>query len=264
MRPTLVWLLGLCLCACSGSGGSPGPGSPVDLDHVLELHSEARGGKQAIESVHALRLRVDIEEPTFSVHGVYVATRDGHMRVDIYDGETLVFVEALGPEGGWQWSAGGEVRSLSVEGEAALRRGVLGNLYGLHEWPAHDVSLSLVQSDEASAGNYWLVDAVEKDGFTRRLRIDRQSHLVVRSSEVSALHPDMDATPIAQYTEHGEWALERGVLMPRFTRRVDEASGETVQTARVRGIELRVAGEMLPEWARTPHFEPRIPSVAVP
>ncbi|ANM31350.1 hypothetical protein ABI59_19880 [Acidobacteria bacterium Mor1] len=262
MRSMLLLLFGVCLCGCSE--GASGPGDAAELDRILELHAEARGGKLAIESIRALRLEVEIEEPTFSVHGTYVATRDGYMRVDIYDGDSLVFVEALGPAGGWQWNAGGDVRPLSSEGEAALRRGLLGNLYGLHEWPAHDVSLTLVPAQSGPATDYWVVDAVEASGFTRRLRIDKQSHLVVRSSEVSALHPDMDATPIAQYTERGDWELHRGVLLPRFTRRVDRATGETVQTARARRIELLSAAETAPGWARPAYFEPRKPTPAAP
>jgi len=90
---------------------------------------------------------LEITEPGFTVRGDYVATREGYMRIDIYSGD-----EALGPDGGWQLLQGETVSTdLSADEERALRRGLIGNLYGLHKLAGLDYELSLAGT---RAGKY--------------------------------------------------------------------------------------------------------------
>jgi hypothetical protein len=70
------------------------------------------------------------------------------MRIDVFAGEDRVFTEALGPEGGWQMFGDGTIADLSEDGDAALRRGVIANLYGLHELPALGYTLNFLGASE--------------------------------------------------------------------------------------------------------------------
>jgi hypothetical protein len=223
------------------------------LDRLLSLNAQARGGAARFEALQALRLEVHLKEPTFEVTGTYAATRDGHVRVDVYAGEQRVFSEALGPSGGWQWHGGKQkTLPLSQEGEAALRRGLVSNLHALYAWPRHGYQLSLALDGKKT---HSVVVAAEPEGFTKRLWIDRQSHLVTRVYEFSALHPDVDSTPTEQYSMVLEWMSVSGVQIPRIIEKIDATTGEVIQRSTVLSAQLNFAGGTQPEWNNASYFE---------
>jgi len=218
----LAGILGLVACASE---------RPVTLQALIEQHTVARGGARAIENVHSIRVSLEITEPEFTVRGEYVATRNGHARVDIYANGERVFTEALTIEGGWQLRKGEtEATDLSEDGRRALLRGLIGNLYGLHELPALGYRLSLAGQVSLDGGEYWAIDQLAPDGFSKRLYIDRQTMLVVRERETTALHPDIEAERTDQVTFIDDYAAVGGVLFPRRTVKRDVATGNILQT----------------------------------
>lgn len=228
---------------------------PAALERILERHTDARGGATAVERVRTLRLELEISEPEFTVRGVYVATRDGYVRIDIYADGERVFTEALGPGGGWQLRQGETTPApLSPEGERALRRGLVRNLYGLHEVQGLDYELVL---EGGSSGEHVTLVETAPDGFTRELLIDRRSALVAAAVETKALHPDVDPTETRQETrfliheEHG------GVLWPMKSETVDLESGETIASVRVLSVEVNPDVE-------ADYFAPGPPTVPEP
>jgi hypothetical protein len=242
---------------------SPGVGAagadPARLDELLSLNAKARGGKARFEALRALRLELQLEEATFEVKGIYVATKDGYMRVDIYSGDRRVFTEALGPQGGWQWREGdGEVSRLTDVAEGALRRGLVSNLYASYQWPEQGYRLSLVEErkEESGSAPAPVLIAEESDGFTRQLRIDPSTHRVDRAYETSALHPDLDPAKTAQYSVTREWMTVEGIDIPRSIEKIDEASGEVIQRSTVLAASLALADRALPAWARPAQFDP--------
>ena len=211
----------------------------VSVDQLVERHTESRGGKQAIENVHSLRFILEITEPGFTVCGDYVATRDGFMRIDIYSGNERVFTEALGADGGWQLLQGATVPTdLSEDGEKALKRGLIGNLYGLHELSAFNYTLSFSETEAEDAKNFWTIDQVGPDGHSKRLFMDKASFLITRTLDTSALHPDLDKTKSRTETRYTDFEAFGGVLYARLTEKVDTASARVVQTVMVKEIHI--------------------------
>jgi len=218
----LVSILGFSACASE---------RPASLETVIEQHTAARGGAEAIENVHSIRVSLDIVEPEFTVRGEYVATRNGHARVDIYADGERVFTEALTTVGGWQLRQGETVAAdLSEDGRQALLRGLIGNLYGLHELPALGYRLSLAGQVPVDNSEYWAIDQLAPDGQSKRLYIDMQTMLVACERETSALHPDIDAERSDQITFIDDYAETGGVLFPGRTVKRDIATGEILQT----------------------------------
>jgi len=84
------------------------PVHATELDSILSENARAQGGAQ-LADIQAVRIKLHIQEPTFEVEGVYTATREGRMRIDIYAGGQRVFAEGLmdGPEGvcAWEWTS---------------------------------------------------------------------------------------------------------------------------------------------------------------
>lgn len=214
----------------------------VTINSLIESHTDSRGGKDAIENVQSLRLGLEITEPGFTVRGDYVATRDGYMRVDIYSGDERVFTEALGPDGGWQLLQGETVfTELSEDGEEALRRGLVGNLYGLHELSDLGYKLTLAGTVTRGAENFWAIDQIAPNGFFKQRLMDKSSFLIVREVERSALHPDLDSTKMPQETLFMNYKASAGVLFSRRTEKIDSATGAILQKVVVKKVQINPA-----------------------
>lgn len=234
MRQTLPALFLLVIAACSESPQQP---TLPTLEELLANHTEARGGAAAIEAVQTVTVELEIVEPDFTVTGTYVATRGGHMRIDIFAGGNRVFTEALGPDGGWQMFGDGRVADLSADGHKALVRGVAGNLFGLHERAALGYQLELFGEITHDGKTYYELEEVAPDGFSRRLYMDPVSYQITRDLETSALHPDIDATKARKETHSMDFragsAGEPVYANKQETRDMD--TGALMQTTTITG-----------------------------
>jgi hypothetical protein len=161
------------------------------------------------------------------------------LRIDIYSGNERVFTEALGPGGGWQLVQGATVATdLSEDGEKALTRGLIGNLYGLHELSKLNYTLSLSEIEAEDAESSWAIDQVGPDGHSKRLFMDQSSFLITRTLDTSALHPDIDATQSQTETRYADFETSSGVLFARLTEKIDTATAQVVQTVVVKEIDV--------------------------
>jgi len=228
----------LLLCTVSLAAGCQWVAAP-GLPGLIDRHTASRGGREAIETVQSVRFDLQISEPGFTVRGDYRANRDGFMRIDIYAGEERVFTEALGPDGGWQLlQAPAKPTRISQEGENILKRGLVGNLYGLHELQGLGYELSFAGRIIRDGQEFWAIDQTAPDGFSKRLFLDKSSYLVVRESEDSALHPDIDQTKTAQETRIDDYSVSNGVWFPGRSEKLDLASGEIIQTVIVKSVQV--------------------------
>ena len=203
------------------------------LEDIISKHTEARGGASAIEAIKAIRVKLEIIEPNFTVTGDYVATRDGFMRIDIYAEGERVFTEALGPDGGWQMFADGRIEGLSEDGEKALQRGVVSNLFGLHEREAHGHNLQLAGDIELDGKTFIGLVETAPDGFEKTLFLDPENYLVVHGMEVSALHPDIDPAKQQFLTVNSAFSTIDGVVFSDMEEKYDRNTGDVVQRSRV-------------------------------
>ncbi|GJL92981.1 MAG: hypothetical protein DHS20C04_26400 [Hyphococcus sp.] len=213
----------------------------MTLDRLLDAHAQARGGKAALESINSVDVTLEIVEPDFSLTGHYRASRDGMMRIDVYAGDDRVFTEALGPDGGWQMFGDGKVADLSPDGDDALRRGVIGNLYGLHELPSLGYELKLIGSNERNGGSFWEIEKTAPDGFSEHLFFDKDTFLIASSVNTSALHPDIDSTEVRQETFYFDYQKVGGVLFSNRSEKRNLDTGDVMQTSAITSRRINVA-----------------------
>ncbi len=226
-RPAFLLILSLfAISACAQQ-------SDMTIENLLDRNADARGGKAAIEAVNTVEIDLHIVEPKYNFTANYRATRDGFMRIDVFADGTRVFTESLGPNGGWQMFGDGDLDALTPEGESALERGVIGNLYGLHELPSLGYTLELIGAAERNGGQYWEVEKTAPDGFSEHLFFDKDTFLVVSSIETSALHPDIDLTEVRQETFNIEHRETAGVLFGSKTEKRNLETGDIMQTVTV-------------------------------
>lgn len=211
----------------------------MTLQTLLDRNAEARGGAQAIESVHAIDLDLEIAEPKFTVTGRYRATRDGKMRIDIFADGERVYTEALGPDGAWQMKRGETTGAPeSAAGAAALKRGIAGNLYGLHELRGLGYRLNFTGTQNRAGEDYWVIEKVAPDGLSETLYLDKDAYLVAREIETSALHPDIDSTLARFETLKLDYQDTGGVLFARKSEKRNLDTDEVVQTTLVKAVHI--------------------------
>lgn len=163
----------------------------IDISTLIARHTEARGGATALESVHAIQVRRDVDEAGRRLSTHYVATRDGRMRLDVFEDGRLVFSQGNNGTFAWQRTGSrGQSEVMPVWALAAVQRAVRHNLFALHELVAGGSTLTLAERDAEESPLHWVVDATDPDGYKRRLFIDRRNFLITRIQEHSAVNPD--------------------------------------------------------------------------
>lgn len=230
----------LLLTACARE---PSEIAPIasDLAALLDQHAEARGGKSAIEAIQSVSVTLEITEPTFTVSGYYRASRAGQMRIDIFDAGQKVFTEALEPDGGWQMFDDGTVSDLSTDGASALQRGLINNLYGLHELPGLGYDLDLIGSTERNNSTFWEIKITAPGGFSEHVFLDKDTFLISSKVETSALHPDLDPEKTHQETFFTDYRETGGVLFSHKSETRNIETGGLMQTAIVTSHDVNMA-----------------------
>lgn len=227
-----------CLAALSLFILAPVQAAPASLEELIARHTEAIGGREAVERVKAVQVELTIVEPQFKVEGVYRADRQQRMRIDIYADGKRVFTEAYDGRGAWQMGADGAKQSVSAMGAAALRNGVLlpGKLFGLHEQQSIGNRLELLGRERVDDIHYHVIGVTTATSDHIRLYINPSNWLIERTRVRKALHPDVDPTVKWLETRFSDFRATAGVLRPYQSVEVDLESGAVVQSTSVKEI----------------------------
>lgn len=212
------------------------------LPEVLAQHQKALG-----EPLRSVQLDLSITEPTLDVTARYLASRASGMRIDVYADGIHVFSEGLDENGGWRLSANdSDKKPINEDGERALRHGLVGNLYGLHERRALGYKLSYDGHRTLDNKPYWRVSSVAPDGYTEIFFINARTGLIDRKQEVSALHPDRETgvRETVTYFSNYQWLGKHRLSLALEKR--DVTSGQLLQQVTVTRAE---ANPRLPETA---------------
>ena len=212
---------------------------PATLDEIIARNTEAMGGREKIESVQTVEVRLHIEDPGFEVDGVYRAARPGRMRIDIMAAGKPVYMERFDGEKGWQWS-GKEEKEEGAVPTAALRHGVElpGNLFGLHEMQKRGHRLEFGGRELIDGVEYYLLRVTFADGSETSLFVDPQSWRITRRRDVRALHPDVDPTPTTIESRKSDWRQVDGVWFAFAGEDVDLRTGQVIESMRVAEIKV--------------------------
>jgi len=211
----------------------------MKLESILDNHIQALGGRAVVENLRSIRIEFHLEEPTFTVNGVYCATRKDQMRVDIFADGERVFSEGLDGTQGWQLHQNDESsQPTSPAGTRALKRGIENHLFGLHELLAQGHALSLQGKETIGKADYFVVQINYADGDAAWRYINAATWRVERSQMHAALHPDVDPTETTLETRYADFREVDGLVRPFQDTQVDLTTGETVQTTTVKIISL--------------------------
>ncbi len=218
------------------AGAAP---AQLSLADVLRRHSQAMGGRKAIERVRSVEIDLHIVGQGFEVDGRYRADRQGRMRIDVLDGGQRVFTEAYDGREAWQQGeTGSQAQVQGPAGAAALRHGIEWNLFGLHELAARGHKLELLPCRSLDGVEYYVVRVVLSDGFASERYIDPASWLVTRVRETRALHPDVDPKPVTLETRISDFRRVGGVLRGFRSEQSDVDSGKLLETVTLKDVQV--------------------------
>lgn len=214
----------------------------LSMDEILALHTRARGGRDAIESVRSIQMEVTITEPAFSAEGLYVATRDGDMRTDVRVGGERVYTEALDRGRTWSRSQGDRTAAVpgSDAGAAALRHGVESplKLFGLHEMPARGHTLKPAGRLAIDGTDYYVIEATLADGYQTTYFVNPTTWLIERERQNRPLHVDNDPTPEWIETTFTDYRTVAGVQYPFHQVERQIPTGAVLATTTVGSIAI--------------------------
>ena len=234
----MLRLIAIALIGAGACTATLANAAPIALEQVIERHTEAIGGRRAVERVRSLQYALTIVEPQFTVDGIYHADRKLRMRIDVYVEGKRVFTEAYDGHNAWQMGDDAVAHEATAKGAAALRNGILlpGKLFGLHESGLTGIKLELVGSEKLDGTNFHVVKLTAAQGDTTWLYINPETWLIDRTRVRKALHPDVDPTEKLLETRFSDYRKVDGVLRSFKQVELEVDTGNVIQTTTVKEI----------------------------
>lgn len=222
------------LCALLALGNAP---KAPTLAQVIARHTRARGGRKALDRVHAKLVALTISENGQSYDARYQCVADPAWRIDIYANGKHVFCEGLDAQGPWLWPGNTPAPRDAVPD--ARRTGIQGiefHLYGLHRFPARGHALSLEEPQAIDGVTYQVVKVTMRDAYETYLFINPETWLIDRRRDERAPHPDVDPTRKFIEKRYADYRPVSGVMTAFEETQIDLVTGATINIARVQGM----------------------------
>ena len=239
LRTTLgTWLAVASAIAALGACAGRVPADP--LAEIIARNTQARGGSEAIARAKAVRMRMRIVEPKYTLDGVYRATRDRRMRIDVYMGGTRVYSEGYDGRRAWELQADAvHAQDSSPAGAAALRHGLEypTNLWGLAEVGVRGNHLSYQGRELIDGISYQVLEFALADGFTTYFYVNPDTWLIERQRDQRALHPDAEASMKWIEQRFGDYRRVDGRQVAFRSEQHDLRSNTLLQTSTVTQVE---------------------------
>jgi len=232
------------LCVALLAGTPAPPRQAPTVDEVISRHTAAVGGRRALEAVHSVSFTLRITEPHSAIDAVYVADRQGRMRIDVYAGGQRRYSEGYDGRAAWAWHHGaiqGEAESAAAT--AALRHGVQlpGKLFGLHELRGRGIAIDLAGREALAGTDYFVLRLTFPDGFATHLYVNPETFLIERQRDRRAVHPDLDARATWLETQYSDFRTVGGTVHAFRDQQIDVRTGEVLSTTDVRSLQVNVA-----------------------
>ena len=217
----------------------------LSRDELLAKYVQARGGYEAIESQHALRIISIHHEGKWNPTFDYRVMKPGYMWIAaIYD-DGVIIREGFDGERGWEkW---GDKPAEYVGGDAhkGVNQGAVSpvHLYGLHHMESLGAEVKLLGCEILDGTEYYVLKVVSAFGTDIDYYINAKSYLLERSRTTRPLHPTQDPTPILVEERWTDFRAVDGVLHPFAFSQWDVNKNERLTWLEILGISRLDAAE---------------------
>lgn len=230
-------LIGGALATASAALVTDAAAAQLSLGQVLALHTRARGGAGALDAITGVRSAIELHEGGMNHKGGYLALKEGRMRVDVFMGSARMYSEGIDSRGAWEWAEGKAPTASAAQGAAALRHGVLYNLYGLHAYPSLGHRLRLIGRERIEGIDYYVIEAKLSDGAVNNFYINPRTWMIDRTRNNRAYHPALDSGNTWVESQFSHYAHVRGVKVSMEGRDVNLHKNKVLATSRALHIE---------------------------
>lgn len=209
----------------------------MKLEKIIENHTTAIGGFEAVEEIKSLQIAFHLIESSYQLDGLYTADRTSRMRVDIFSDNKRVFSEGFNGSFGWQLpQMAEECLPTSPEGTKALLHGIDNQLFGLHELQDRGYHLEFVGQEKLENTIFYVVNVKYADGYSLQRFINPDSWLIERSREQKALHPDIDPIQVVVETQYSDFRRVNSLLRSFCEVQTNLSTGEILQSTTIKKL----------------------------
>ncbi len=215
----------------------------MKLETLIEKHTTALGGIDALNAIRTMRFHGRMVEPKFTLDDFNVLRMKPHFqKVWIPVGEG-VFSEGYNGQYAWEKPAT-DVHGHIVEGAPAdsLRHAMElpGVMRPLTDFLARGHSLEWVNEGEIDERWVYALKATLTDGFVKAYYMDAETFMITRSRDVRAFHPSIDLTENHIETVMSDFRAVNGVMVAFRESQRDWVTGETLGELTWREVEINV------------------------
>lgn len=217
----------------------------MKLETLIEKHTTALGGIDALNAIHTMRFNGRMVEPKFTLDDFNVMRMKPHFQrvwIPVGDG---YFAEGYNGQVAWEKPVA-DAHGHIVEGAPAeaLRHGMElpGVMRPLTEFLARGNTLEVINEGEVEGRWVYLLRATLTDGFVKAYYMDAETFLITRSRDVRAFHPALDMTENHVETVMSDFRTVDGVMVAFRESQRDWVTGEALGELTWREVEVN--GEM--------------------
>lgn len=225
----------------AGSTGGDGP-ARNSIEQIVDMNTEALGGKEALDSVVTMVKRSRIVEGDYRDIAVFATDRLGRMRVDIFADGDRVFAESYDGKNGYQWSPEKGQSAASQSGTVALSHTpqLPNHIFRLKDVAANGHDLELLEDEKVDGTNYSVLKLTLSDGFENYLWVDSETGFVTRVRNTRALHVDIDDEQKLIESRISDFQQVGDILHPHKVLEVDLKTGEVLVDVTLLSMDVNV------------------------
>lgn len=192
----------------------------ITLEEIIKANTDQLGEVDIIDGVNAIEVISLKKEASYNDSIVFVADRNGRMRIDIYDRNSdtkeRVFSESYDGSEGYQWSPAKGQEAASEKGKIALSHTTQypGHILQLKDMKSAGHNLQLVDSESIDGALYHIIALTLSDGFKSYYYLDANSFLISKIRSKRALHVDIDSTQQLIEVQHLNHKKIKGITKP--------------------------------------------------
>ena len=217
------------------------PASNLTVRELVDRHTEARGGREALQAIHSLEYSLRIEEPGYTVDAVYRIQRAGRMRIDIFADGNRVFSEGYDGLHAWQWPQDKRYgEPVSEDGEAALLHGIQLPIHinGLHQMTHQGHLVGYLGMKQFNGKDTYGLKIVLKDHTEVFYFLDPDTWQIIGNRDFRAFHPAVDSEKKWHETRFSDFREVEGVTRAFVSENYDLKTGERVGRTTITDIKV--------------------------
>lgn len=219
----------------------------LSLEEVLAAYAEARGGTEALERQHAIRIVADHSEGQYQPRFDFRAMKPGYMRVEARYRDGYVYIEGFDGTRGWEQPDGRPAEYVTGDAGSGLMQAAMSpvHLYGLNHMESLGAEVKSEGCTEIDGNDYYVINVMARFGTDIDYYVNAKTYRMERARTVRPLHPTQDPTPITLEERWTDFRFVNGVLHPFGYTQTNVDTGE--QLSRQKIVELSSWPDAEPE-----------------